>query len=355
MRLHAHRELSLLLANISICSRAVSLSPSSPSLLTRLSLLSSLYLSSGASSLTPLKQCLHFDPESPSCKKVYRSLRLLEKDLSQVRNFVEGERWRLALDLLDPKTASSEGKDSKVGLLVRAKALIQESIAADPNLPSSDSQSELLKTLYGWTCKAYFSISSPRLASPFCAEVLRRDPDNTDGLIGVGEMALKDEKYEEAVRHFSSAFEKTGRSDRSILERVQKAQRLLKQSKAKDYYKVLGVSRDADSATIKKAYRRATLQAHPDKEGGSEAAMAAVNEAWEVLGNPELRARFDNGDDPNDPTSGHGSGAGQGGGGHPFYAAPGGGMGGQQFFQHFFQQSQGSQGGGGSQFRFNFN
>lgn len=35
-------------------------------------------------------------------------------------------------------------------------------------------------------------------------------------------------------------------------------------------------------------------QAHPDK-GGSEAAMAAVNEAYEVLSNPELRARFDRG------------------------------------------------------------
>lgn len=38
-----------------------------------------------------------------------------------------------------------------------------------------------------------------------------------------------------------------------VLERLQKAERLLKVSKQKDYYKVLGVSRDADTKTVKKA------------------------------------------------------------------------------------------------------
>lgn len=41
--------------------------------------------------------------------------------------------------------------------------------------------------------------------------------------------------------------------EEQILAKLQKAQRLLKQSTAKDYYKVLGVSRDADSKAIKKA------------------------------------------------------------------------------------------------------
>ncbi|KAG8694491.1 hypothetical protein FRC11_002160, partial [Ceratobasidium sp. 423] len=88
---------------------------------------------------------------------------------------------------------------------------------------------------------------------------------------------------------------------------------------------VLGVSRDADEKTIKKAYRKASLKAHPDK-GGSEAKMAAVNEAYEVLSKPELRARYDSGDDPNDPTSGHGGHGFPGGfpGGFPFQQ--GGGM-----------------------------
>lgn len=105
--------------------------------------------------------------------------------------------------------------------------------------------------------------------------------------------------------------------------------------------------------------RKAVVKAHPDK-GGSEAQMASVNEAYEVLSNKELRARFDQGDDPNDPSGGRGGG---GGGspftGSPFSGFPGGGFGGKErVFHQFFQgQAGGSQrfsGGGGRQFHFNF-
>lgn len=62
---------------------------------------------------------------------------------------------------------------------------------------------------------------------------------------------------------------------------------------AKDYYQVLGVSRDASADDIKKAYRKAAHQHHPDKSGGDEARFKEVNEAYQVLGNAEKRARYD--------------------------------------------------------------
>ena len=123
-----------------------------------------------------------------------------------------------------------------------------------------------------------------------------------------------------------------------------KAQKLLKQSKQKDYYKVLGVSRDADDRTIKKSYRQLVKQHHPDKAAAqgvskedAEKKMASINEAYEVLSDSELRTRYDNGDDPNVPESQRGNPFQQQG--NPF-----GHGGGQQFF---FQQ-----GGGGSHFKF---
>lgn len=61
----------------------------------------------------------------------------------------------------------------------------------------------------------------------------------------------------------------------------------------KDYYQVLGVSRSASQEEIKKAYRKAAHQHHPDKQGGDEARFKEVNEAYQVLGNPEKRARYD--------------------------------------------------------------
>jgi len=64
---------------------------------------------------------------------------------------------------------------------------------------------------------------------------------------------------------------------------------------AGDYYEILGVSRNADKEEIKKAYRRLARQYHPDvnKEAGAEERFKEINRAYEVLSEPETRARYD--------------------------------------------------------------
>ena len=61
----------------------------------------------------------------------------------------------------------------------------------------------------------------------------------------------------------------------------------------KDYYSILGVSKDADDASIKRMYRKLSKKHHPDK-GGDEEKFKEVNEAYSVLSNPEKRADYDN-------------------------------------------------------------
>lgn len=64
---------------------------------------------------------------------------------------------------------------------------------------------------------------------------------------------------------------------------------------ARDYYETLGVSRDADKEEIKQAYRRLARKYHPDvnKETGAEERFKEINRAYEVLSEPEVRARYD--------------------------------------------------------------
>jgi len=64
----------------------------------------------------------------------------------------------------------------------------------------------------------------------------------------------------------------------------------------KDYYQVLGVDRGADEQTIKRAYRRLALKHHPDKnpdDAQAEERFKEINEAYEVLGDPDKRAKYD--------------------------------------------------------------
>src|SRR5579875_2902225 len=80
----------------------------------------------------------------------------------------------------------------------------------------------------------------------------------------------------------------------------------------RDYYEVLGVSRHASEEEIKKAFSRLAKQYHPDanKEPGAEARFIEINEAYEVLSDPQKRAAYDR---YGHAGVGNGSGAGFGG------------------------------------------
>eukprot|EP01086_Lenisia_limosa_P014446 TRINITY_DN449_c0_g1_i1.p1 TRINITY_DN449_c0_g1~~TRINITY_DN449_c0_g1_i1.p1 ORF type:complete len:335 (-),score=93.75 TRINITY_DN449_c0_g1_i1:74-1078(-) len=108
----------------------------------------------------------------------------------------------------------------------------------------------------------------------------------------------------------------------------------------KDFYKILDIDRNADDATIKKAYRKMAMKYHPDKnkDPGAESKFKEAAEAYEVLSDKEKRNLFDQfGEAGINPQAGGAPGA------NPF-GGMGGGMGGMP---GGFSFNFGSSGGGG--------
>ncbi|MFR8441973.1 MAG: DnaJ domain-containing protein, partial [Campylobacter sp.] len=63
-----------------------------------------------------------------------------------------------------------------------------------------------------------------------------------------------------------------------------------------DYYEILGVARDADAETIKKAFRKLALEFHPDRNQGdkeSEEKFKKINEAYQILSDDQKRRMYD--------------------------------------------------------------
>ncbi|MGB0766109.1 MAG: DnaJ C-terminal domain-containing protein [Phycisphaeraceae bacterium] len=131
-------------------------------------------------------------------------------------------------------------------------------------------------------------------------------------------------------------------------------------AKFEDYYKTLGVARTASAEEIKRAYRKLANKHHPDKNKDNPKAperFAKVGEAYEVLSDPDKRAKYDrlgehwqHGDRFQPPpgfTPGSGPGSGAGGGFH-FRSSGGQAEGFSDFFEMLFGQA--AQGGGAASF-----
>lgn len=149
-----------------------------------------------------LKQCLHYDPDSPTCKKAFKLLKSLSKSIVQANNFLSSNTsWRPLLKILLPLLTSFD----------EAMNSYAQYLPLDAKL-----KSEPRRRLWAAACKAYVQIEQPKKAEEFCEETLKMSPEDVDGLVGRGEKLMKDEDWEEAVRVFDRAFEISGRSSQDV-------------------------------------------------------------------------------------------------------------------------------------------
>merc|ERR1739842_224954 len=95
---------------------------------------------------------------------------------------------------------------------------------------------------------------------------------------------------------------------------LQEAKLELKKSKRKDYYKILGVDKNANEEEIKKAYRKRAMVHHPDRHSGATEAeqkdhehkFKEVGEAYAILSDEKKRRMYDSGQDLEDGGCGGG-------------------------------------------------
>jgi len=148
--------------------------------------------------------------------------------------------------------------------------------------------------------KAYMALKDYFNAERECMEHIRTQ-ESVEGLHLLGEVQSAAEKYNEALRTYQRALEIAPDDEKQHCQRkVEGAQVALKQSTEKNYYKILAVPRNAVLKEIKKSYRELALQWHPDKNTDNkekaEQMFQDISEAYEVLSDKELRAKYDRGE-----------------------------------------------------------
>ncbi|KAL5546184.1 hypothetical protein UlMin_005871 [Ulmus minor] len=255
---------------------------------------------------------LRLDPEHSDLKKAYFGLKNLLKKTKSAEDNVNKGKLRLAVE--DYKAA----------------------LALDPNHSAHNVH------LHLGLCKVLVKLGRGKDALSSCNEVLDIDGELLEALVQRGEAKLLIEDWEGAVEDLKSAAQQSPQ-DMNIREALMRAEKALKMSKRKDWYKILGVSKMASISEIKRAYKKLALQWHPDKNVDNreeaENKFREIAAAYEVLGDDDKRTRYDRGEDIEEMGMGGG-----GGGFNPF------GGGGQQFTFTFDGGFPGGGGGGGGGF-----
>ncbi|CAL8576446.1 hypothetical protein XPA_002328 [Xanthoria parietina] len=230
----------------------------------------------------------------------------------------------------------------KTGKYKQAVELYGQALAVDPNNKGINSKLHQNRAMASIKLKDFKSAISD------CDRAIALDSTYVKARRTRARALGESGSWEEAVREFKAIAE-SNPSEPGIQKEVHNAELELKKSKRKDYYKLLGVEKDASENEIKKAYRKLAIVHHPDKNPDDESAaekFKEIGEAYECLSDPEKRARYDSGEDLIDPNEMFS----QGGGGFPM----GGGMGGMgispEMLFNMMGQGGGGMGGGGFSF-----
>lgn len=228
--------------------------------------------------LKAIRECLKLDPEHAQCFPFYKSVKKVEKFLSEAENELESGNYQSCVE-----NAEKVLKNEK-----NVQNIIYEGKRLLCICNSRDEQSEE--------------------ALKWCKEALEIKQD-AEIYSERAEAYLQSELYDDAIRDFRQALDIDQHYEKAK-EGLQKAERLQKNAERRDYYKILGVKKTASKKEIVKAYRKMAQKWHPDNyqtdekmKKIAEKKFIDIAAAKEVLTDEEKRRQFDAGEDPLDPES----------------------------------------------------
>jgi DnaJ homolog subfamily C member 7 len=138
-------------------------------------------------------------------------------------------------------------------------------------------------------------------------ESIRLNENYTKAYLRRGNIYMELKMFEEAKYDFQRVKDKEP-GNQDVIKSLEQAKKEEKQAKKRDYYKILGLDRNANENEIKKAYKKLAIKWHPDKNNQSEEAKKLaektfrdINDAYTVLSDPKKKQMFDAGMDPNNP------------------------------------------------------
>ncbi|KAK3915928.1 DnaJ-like protein subfamily C member 3 [Frankliniella fusca] len=231
-------------------------------------------------SLKEIRECLKLDPEHKDCFPHYKKVKKVEKQLTDAQEALQSQDYKRCIDLAN-------------------KVLISEPKVANIRFQAFDK-----------LCQCYQKDDQISESLRSCQEALDIQMDPRI-LCDRAEVYITSSMFDEAIRDYHKALDIDEDYQRAK-EGIQRAQKLQKQAERRDYYKILGVSRNAGKQEIIKAYRKMAQKWHPDNFQSNESEKKIAEKkfidiaaAKEVLTDPEKRQKYDNGEDPLDPESGH--------------------------------------------------
>eukprot|EP00775_Hariotina_reticulata_P013415 gene13415-13543_t len=230
-------------------------------------------------------EALKFDPDHYASRKAFNKLKDLDRKRQRASRAFEAQEWQ------------------------EAEEAYLAALAVDP------AHKMVNRELHLQLCKLRQTLNKPQEALESCDMAIAVTGDYYEAQKERIRALIAAEQFDAAVNEARNLLQHH-QNDGDMHQLYQEAEKRLKMSKRKDYYKILGVSQQADAREIKKAYRNFAKVYHPDKVHSSkekaenEEKFKEIAEAYEVLSNDETRGKYDRGEDL-EPQQGGGPGWGQ--------------------------------------------